>query len=107
MKARKQEPRYVVCVSNAGYRVSLVVRRIYQVVPDRDACYVTLGFVHSQFIPVDGRLKDYIAVPKSNAYQSLLPSGSVEIGNVVVPTDRFVLAAIAILIAAAVKGAGA
>ncbi len=41
------------------------------VVPDRDACYVTLGFVHSQFIPVDGRLKDYIAVPKSNAYQSL------------------------------------
>ncbi len=41
------------------------------IVPDRDACYVTLGFVHSQFIPVDGRLKDYIAVPKSNAYQSL------------------------------------
>lgn len=41
------------------------------VVPDRDQCYVALGFVHSQFIPVEGRLKDYVAVPKSNGYQSL------------------------------------
>ncbi len=40
-------------------------------VPDRDQCYVVLGFVHAEFIPVKARLKDYIAVPKPNGYQSL------------------------------------
>ncbi len=40
-------------------------------VPDRDACYVALGFVHSSFLPVATRMKDYIAVPKNNGYQSL------------------------------------
>lgn len=28
---------YVVCVANRGYRVSLVVRRLYQVIHDREA----------------------------------------------------------------------
>lgn len=28
---------YVVCLSNAGYEASLLVRRIYEVVPDSDA----------------------------------------------------------------------
>jgi hypothetical protein len=37
MKSRREEPRYVVCVANEGYRISLVVRRIYQVLPDRQA----------------------------------------------------------------------
>jgi len=37
MKTRKQEPKYVVCIANDGYRVSLVVRRLYQVVPDPKA----------------------------------------------------------------------
>ena len=41
------------------------------IVPDRDLCYVALGFVHAAFIPVAQRMKDYIAVPKSNGYQSL------------------------------------
>lgn len=41
------------------------------IVPDREACYVALGFVHAHFIPVARRMKDYIAVPKSNGYQSL------------------------------------
>ncbi len=41
------------------------------IVPDRDACYIALGFVHSAFLPVASRMKDYIAVPKSNGYQSL------------------------------------
>ncbi|MFO0002583.1 MAG: GTP pyrophosphokinase, partial [bacterium] len=40
-------------------------------VPDRESCYVALGFVHAHFIPVARRMKDYIAVPKSNGYQSL------------------------------------
>ncbi|MCD9027095.1 bifunctional (p)ppGpp synthetase/guanosine-3',5'-bis(diphosphate) 3'-pyrophosphohydrolase [Luteimonas sp. BDR2-5] len=34
-------------------------------------CYHALGIAHSVFKPLDGRFRDFIAIPKANGYQSL------------------------------------
>ena len=45
-----------------GFRV------VVDTVPD---CYHALGVVHAVYKPLDGRFRDFIAIPKANGYQSL------------------------------------
>ena len=47
------------------------VRGVRVIVPDLQACYVTLGIVHTHWHRIPGQFDDYIAVPKENHYQSL------------------------------------
>jgi len=58
----------------------LIALRI--IVHDVADCYSVLGAIHKKWAPLKGRVKDYIAQPKPNGYQSLHTSVFTEFGKV-------------------------
>ncbi|MBI2109458.1 MAG: bifunctional (p)ppGpp synthetase/guanosine-3',5'-bis(diphosphate) 3'-pyrophosphohydrolase [Parcubacteria group bacterium] len=58
-------------------RYDMDIEKIYDIAALRivmqteDDCYKVLGIIHDMWRPLPGRIKDYIATPKPNGYQSL------------------------------------
>jgi len=61
-KMHKEHKTFAQVMDVYGFRV--IVERTMD-------CYHALGAVHSLFKPLDGRFRDFIAIPKANGYQSL------------------------------------
>lgn len=58
----------------------IVAMRI--IVDDVADCYAVLGILHGLYTPLPGRIKDYIAQPKPNGYQSLHTTVFDETGSI-------------------------
>ncbi len=59
----------------------LIALRI--IVADIPTCYLVLGLLHELYEPLPGRIKDYIARPKANGYQSLHTTIKTDEGQIV------------------------
>jgi GTP pyrophosphokinase len=87
---RKELAKHNIDVDKASYRIKGVyslykklqkkdmdIEKIYDIValrvivPTIEDCYRVLGIIHSLWKPLPGRIKDFIALPKPNGYQSL------------------------------------
>ncbi len=56
-----------------GYKMENLYDLFYLkvITEEVDTCYKTLGIIHGEYKPINGRFKDYIYNPKTNYYQSL------------------------------------
>ncbi|MBT4722371.1 bifunctional (p)ppGpp synthetase/guanosine-3',5'-bis(diphosphate) 3'-pyrophosphohydrolase, partial [Candidatus Falkowbacteria bacterium] len=61
--------KYLKFNSNAKNIYDLIAMRI--IVDSVTDCYTILGIIHNHYKPIRGKIKDYIAQPKPNGYQSL------------------------------------
>lgn len=59
----------------------LIALRI--IVDDLSTCYLVLGVLHDMFTPMFDRIKDYVAQPKMNGYQSLHTTVQTDTGQIV------------------------
>ncbi|MCZ6777810.1 MAG: bifunctional (p)ppGpp synthetase/guanosine-3',5'-bis(diphosphate) 3'-pyrophosphohydrolase [Acidobacteria bacterium] len=69
--------KHLYSIYNKMKRQGVDVEQVYDYVafrvlaPTVQDCYAALGIIHSEWRPVPGRIKDFIAMPKPNMYQSL------------------------------------
>ncbi|GLR69297.1 bifunctional GTP diphosphokinase/guanosine-3',5'-bis pyrophosphate 3'-pyrophosphohydrolase [Agaribacter marinus] len=61
-KMRNKELSFTEVMDIYGFRI---------IVNSVDNCYRVLGAIHGMYKPIENRFKDYIAIPRSNGYQSL------------------------------------
>ena len=57
--------------TNMAFHDLYDITAVRVIVESERECYEVLGIIHSQFKPIAGRFKDYIAMPKANMYRSL------------------------------------
>lgn len=73
----KGRPKHLYSIYRKMQRQNVAFEKIYDAIAFRifcdtvGECYAALGVVHSEWVPVPGRIKDYVALPKPNGYQSL------------------------------------